>query len=247
MNNTVLILAPHPDDEIITGLFALRMKLEAAARVWVIPVTLGSDPGRQPARRNELHAACAAVDFHVHFLSGKNIYHSTSSAWAGKEKQIAAFLKQKSPAWILLPHAQDGHPVHRQTHRTGLAAMDRWPAEKWRVIESEYWFPLRHPNLMLEASRTHVKTLKTALACHVGEVARNDYDQRLGAWMEDNVRRGREIVGGRFGAGHSTPAMKYATLYRARLRLHRRWQSLGRTSGWIVPAGDMFPFTVVGG
>jgi len=51
------------------------------------------------------------------------------------------------------------------------------------------------------------------LSFHVGEVERNPYHLRLPAWLQDNVRRGAELVGGQ---GGTAPDFKFATLYRLR-------------------------------
>jgi N-acetylglucosamine malate deacetylase 1 len=72
------------------------------------------------------------------------------------------------------------------------------------------------PNLMIESSVRDVTDLVTALSFHVGEVRRDPYHLLLPAWMQDNVRRGAELVG---GAGSAAPDFVFATLYRL-----RRWK-----------------------
>ena len=69
--------------------------------------------------------------------------------------------------------------------------------------------------------------MMTALSFHVGEVQRNPYHLLVPAWMQDNVRRGGELVGGQGGAA---PDFSFATLYRV-----RRWDS-GAASA-RVPGG----------
>jgi uncharacterized membrane protein len=91
----------------------------------------------------------------------------------------------------------------------------------FHVVETEYWHPLMRPNLMVAAKPRHLATLRRALACHQGEIARNDYAARLPAWMIDNVRRGAERIG---GAGSAAPDFAYATLYRARRRAGGSWR-----------------------
>jgi len=44
-------------------------------------------------------------------------------------------------------------------------------------------------------------------------VRRNPYHLRMPAWLQDNVRRGAELVGGQGGAA---PDFLFATLYRVR-------------------------------
>jgi len=60
-----------------------------------------------------------------------------------------------------------------------------------------------------------VADLVAAISFHVKEVERNPYHLTLPAWMQDNVRRGGELVGGQGGA---VPDFTFAVLYRL-----RRW------------------------
>jgi hypothetical protein len=68
-------------------------------------------------------------------------------------------------------------------------------------------------NLMVESTVADVADLLAALSFHVGEVQRNPYHLRLPAWLQDNVRRGAELVGGQ---GGPAPDFAFATLYRLR-------------------------------
>lgn len=211
------ILAPHPDDECITGLLALRLQRECGFAVTVSPATLGSLRERRAARRAELRDACAAL--------GWTPWFGAALASDPQEKvcRLATRWRAERPDIIFLPHALDGHPTHRATHRWGVAAMDA-TGGIFRVVETEYWHPLLHPNLMVSASKDDLHALMTALSLHRGEVARNDYASRLPDWMSDNVRRGAELVG---GAGAGAPPLPYATLYRARIRATGRWRTSG--------------------
>ena len=89
---------------------------------------------------------------------------------------------------------------------------------------------------MVAAQQSHVAKLRKALACHVGEVARNDYAARLPAWMSDNVRRGAELVGGK---GAVAPKMAYATLYRARIRAGGKWRAAVRGERIVESTADV--------
>lgn len=224
MTQTALILAPHPDDESIIGLLALRLKEECGFRIWVVPATLGSRLDRRAARKQELRAACRMLGFRVRFLGAGNS--------AIELRQALAAIR---PAVVFLPHAKDGHPTHRSTHRMGVAALDA-AGGVFHVVETEYWQPLEHPNLMVAARKPQMANLRRALACHVGEVARNDYAARLPAWMSDNVRRGAELVGGK---GAAAPKMAYATLYRARMRTGEKWSAAFRGGRIVASSADL--------
>jgi len=215
MRKIALILAPHPDDESITGLLPLRLQEECGFKVIVIPLTWGSRLERQKARKREMRAACAQLGFGLRYL--KELPDS-----AAHIRELSALILRLSPAVIFMPHLKDGHATHQQAHRWGMAALDMSPNQRFHVVETEYWHPLARPNLMVAADEADLVSLCLALSCHKGEIARNDYAARLPAWMIDNVRRGAELIG---GEGAESPAIECATLYRARRRENRGWRS----------------------
>ena len=90
---------------------------------------------------------------------------------------------------------------------------------------------MRAPNLLVESSAEDVADLVAAVSCYAGEVQRNPFHLRLPPWMQDNVRRGGEVVGGQ---GGPAPAFDFATLYRL-----GRWQNghLDPLTGRGPPAG----------
>jgi len=214
MRKNALILAPHPDDESITGLLPLRLQEECGFRIWVVPVTWGSRVERQSARKKEFKAACAELGFQTRplraRLGSRDCIH-----------ELRDILDTLLPSVVFMPHARDGHSTHRATHRFGVAAMDATKKKIFHVVETEYWHPLVRPNLMVAASGGQLGRLCRALACHVGELERNDYAARLPAWMIDNVRRGTELMG---GPEIQAPSIPYATLYRGRQRSAGRWR-----------------------
>lgn len=212
---TLWILSPHPDDECITGLLALRLQRECGFSVIVSPATLGSLRARRAARRGELRDACAALGWTPWFGA------AVADVPDGKVRRLAARWSAERPDIVFLPHARDGHPTHRATHRWGVAAMDA-AGGVFHAVETEYWHPLLHPNLMAAAAGEDLRDLMSALSLHRGEVARNDYAARLPDWMSDNVRRGAELVG---GPGAEAPRIAHATLYRCRIRAAGRWRT----------------------
>ena len=215
MKHKVVIFAPHPDDESITGLLPLRLRQECGIEIWVVPVTTGRNIERRLARARELRSACRILDFRICFPM-------PPVAGVASLKEVSAVLKKIRPELVFLPHARDGHPTHQAVHWLGVMAMDAARQKKFQVVETEYWHPLVAPNLLVVAHRKHLQTLRRALSCHVGEMVRNDYAARLPAWMSDNVRRGAELIKGR---GATAPKIAYATLYRARIRTKGEWQA----------------------
>ena len=229
MKKRILYLAPHPDDESITGLLPLRLRQECGFEVWVAPVTLGSRKERRKARLRELRAACQVLGFHWRLPMAVR-------AGMASVRQIQALLEKLQPALVVLPHAKDGHPTHQAAHKLGRAALDAFSRAVFSVVETEYWHPLARPNLMVAARREHLKMLRRALACHKGEILRNDYAARLPAWMSDNVRRGAERIGGK---GAAAPKIAYATLYRTRMRVRGKWKAAFRGGRIIVTPDEL--------
>ena len=120
-------------------------------------------------------------------------------------------------------------------------ALTRQPADfSCHVVETEFWGAMATPNLMVESSVTDLADMMTALSFHVGEVQRNPYHLLVPAWMQDNVRRGGELVGGQGGAA---PDFVFCTLYRLRQWSDGQLRSMyvgGRTLPADVNASTLF-------
>lgn len=208
----VLLLSPHPDDECITSLLPLRLMREAGRRIVNVPVTYGSDLHRRSGRLAELEAACGYLGF-------ENQRTTADLRPLGVDAVVSA-IEELQPETIFMPHAADWNSGHIATHKLAVEAMKMLgTAFSCNVVETEFWQPMSAPNLLVEGDAELVADLVAATALHAVEVARNPYHLRLPAWMQDNVRRGSERVGGEGG-----PAFDYsfAAIYR-----FRRWESGG--------------------
>jgi LmbE family N-acetylglucosaminyl deacetylase len=227
----VLIFSPHPDDECIIGGLALRLRREAGMRVINVAVTQGSRHDRQAARWTELEAACDYLGFELIAtapggLERINVKTRADDAahWQRCVDTIATILREQQPAVILFPHDTDWNSTHVGTHHLLMDALGRQPAEfSTFVAETEFWGAMASPNLMVESSVGDVAEMITALSFHVGEVQRNPYHLLVPPWMQDNVRRGGELVGGQGGAA---PDFSFCTLYRLRRWSNRQLQPL---------------------
>ena len=222
----VLLFSPHPDDECIYGTLPYRLMHEEGMEIINIPVTYGSNKERKAGRSKELQDACA-------FLGWK-ISRAKDTLDAMEVDEAVALLHSFKPRIIFMPHVEDWNSRHISTHHLimeALRGMD--PAFTCTVVETEFWGAMDDPNLMVEADTRTVADLVAALSLHVGEVARNPYHLLCPAWMQDNVRRGGELVGGQGGAA---PSFSFATLYRL-----SRWANgdLKRIENHncIIPAG----------
>ncbi len=219
-----LIFSPHPDDECIIGGLALRLQREEGLRIVNVAVTQGSNKARQHERWAELSAACEYLGFDLvgtapGGLEGINTRTRTAdpAAWNASVEAIAGILDGHQPAVVFFPHDADWNSTHVGTHHLLMDALARQPASfACHVVETEFWGAMASPNLMVESSTADLGDMMAALSFHVGEVQRNPYHLLLPAWMQDNVRRGSELVGGQGGAA---PDFSFCTLYRL-----RRWK-----------------------
>ena len=244
----VLVFSPHPDDECIIGGLPLRFMREAGYRVVNVAVTQGSNKARQEGRWRELADACDYLGFDLAAtIPGglERINVKTRGAdpvhWASCVEVIAGIIAEHRPEVACFPHDADWNSSHVGTHYLLMDALGRQdPAFTCHVLETEFWGAMATPNLMVESSAHDVGDMMAALSFHVGEVQRNPYHLLVPAWMQDNVRRGGEVVGGQGGAA---PDFTYATIYR-----WRRWRDGGLhytyEGGRTLSAGES-PTTLV--
>lgn len=216
-----MIFSPHPDDECIIGGIALRLLRENQFRVINVAVTQGSHPHRQIPRLNELIPACQFLNFDLIQTSPTGlakIKPDTPSTdpeyWQNATRITRNLLLQHQPHIILFPHELDqnsGHiGVNMLTHDALRAC---GPDFSTLLCETEFWSPMRDPNVLVEIGARDLGDMLTALSFHEGEVSRNPYHVRTPMWMIDNVRRGGEIVGRQ---GGTPPDFVYGTNYRIR-------------------------------
>jgi LmbE family N-acetylglucosaminyl deacetylase len=242
-----LVFSPHPDDECIIGGLAMRLRREAAMRVINVAVTQGSRKDRQAARWAELTAACAYLGFDLlqtvpGGLDRVNVKtrQQDPAHWASAVDVVAEILARERPRAIFFPHDTDWNSTHIGTHYLVADALGRLdPGFRCVAIETEFWGAMASPNLMVESTTDDLAEMMTALSFHVGEVQRNPYHLLLPAWMQDNVRRGGELVGGQ---GEPAPDFPFCTLYRLREwrdgALHPRYDG-GRTLPAAASASEL--------
>lgn len=213
-----LLFSPHPDDEGLTGALPLRLAREAGLQVLNIAVTLGSNAARRSERWSELQQACAYLGWPTECAVPGGLVRVTPATrdtepahWRTCVDAIRATLARHQPRFVVVPHAGDWNGTHVGTHLLVMDALRAMPPDfRCVLIETEFWAALRTPNLMVQSSIEQVADLVAALSFHAGEVRRNPYHLTLPAWMQDNVRRGGELVGGQGGAA---PDYRFATLY----------------------------------
>ena len=226
-----LILSPHPDDECIIGGLPLRLLKEGGLRIVNVAITQGSNPARKQERLQELQGACGWIGFELEQTGPDGLERIRPETpledpvhWSDAVATLSKIFQKYNPAAIFLPHAKDWNQTHLGTHLLALDALERANELCPILIETEYWGQMPEPNLMVENTIEEVAELLGALSHHQGELERNPFHLRLPAWMQDNVRRGAEVVGGQ---GGSAPDFAFATLYRV-----SRWVDQQLVPAW---------------
>jgi len=237
-----LVFSPHPDDECIVGALPLRLLREQKMNVINVAVTQGSRKDRQMERLNELRNACDYLGFGLiqsaecglEKINVKSREHEPE-LWEKSVQIVAGIIADNKPNVIFIPHENDWNSTHIGTHFLVMDALQTLPESFccW-ICANEFWAPMNNPNLMIETSVADLTDLVTALSFHVGEVSRNPYHLRLPAWMQDNVRRGGELVGGQ---GGEPPNYVFATLYRLQKWTHQKLET-GKKAGRFVSCND---------
>ncbi|MGZ8938278.1 MAG: PIG-L deacetylase family protein [Limisphaerales bacterium] len=214
-----LIFSPHPDDECIIGALPLRLLREAKMRVINVAVTQGSKKERQAGRLEELKQACDFMGYELIQTRPTGLEKVNAktrgqdpSFWKESVNIIAGIFERTKPKVIFFPHEHDWNSSHIGTHYLVIDALKTLPLSCF-TIETEYWGQNNQPNLMVQSSPRDVADMVAGTSFHVGEVMRNPFHLFLPAWMQENVRRGSELVGGQ---GEAAPDWTFATLYRMR-------------------------------
>lgn len=215
----VLIFSPHPDDECIIGALPLRLLRQSQLRVINVAVTQGSKKERQAGRLEELKQACDFMGFELIQTRSSGLERVNPNAreqdhafWKESIATIAEILNRTKPKIIFFPHEQDWNSSHIGTHYLVTDALKTLELNCY-TVETEYWGQNNRPNLMVQSSSEDVADMVAGTSFHVGEVTRNPFHLFLPAWMQENVRRGSELVGGQ---GEAAPDWTFATLYRLR-------------------------------
>ncbi len=209
---TLLLVAPHPDDECLMAGFALRAMEEWGTRVIVLPYSYGSKVDRRQERQGELKRAVASLGFEwIDPLQPPSLEVLSPG-------DLARVLAECVPDAVLFPHSGDGHPTHIRCSRQVSEVVTLWAnASRKRVhlFESAYWQDLTEPNLMVDLTPDHVIRMGSALLEHRGEIERNPYHLSLPAHLIDSRRKGVERVSGmgsRAGTGLFAQLLRHSVM-----------------------------------
>lgn len=221
-NKSVLLVSPHPDDEII-GAGATILGLQAAGyNVINLAASLGK-PEQYERRRAELTDACDRAGIQLvipeepaHISSGDDLVASQTYL-TGLIKEL---LEEHRPDIVIAPSIHDNHHGHEVVARAARdSLLGRDGARLWMY---NVWGELPHPNIYSPFDQTRLDKVLHVLDAYTGENARNDYRQLvLGRALLGPVLGTEKVFGFGSAAASSLP---YAELLTEVIQVDGAWQ-----------------------
>jgi LmbE family N-acetylglucosaminyl deacetylase len=226
-SGSVVVLAPHMDDETLGCGGTIARHAQAGAQVTVIFLTdgryggpsyaglAGPDLARRQAevigvRKQEAQRAGAVLGVQsIVFLDAEDTRLRTDRQ---VPKLLRNILERERPDCVYLPSFLEQHPDHRAANSVLLGAV-AGTALEFDCRAYEVWTPL-FPNCVVGIDAT-LELKKRALACYQSQLVHSDY---VHAAIGLNAHRSLALGGkaGRFAeAFHALPVAEYLHLYRA--------------------------------
>jgi LmbE family N-acetylglucosaminyl deacetylase len=173
---SVLVLAPHPDDEVFGCGGAILRHVLAGARVDVVVVTDGELGGPADQRQAESQAAAKVLGY-----GGPIFWHQEDRALLYSEALVQRLLDLMDSGGtdlLYAPSPWEMHPDHRQAMAIATEAARRY-TKPLRLAYYEVGAPL-HPNVLLDIS-TQVDAKEAAMKCFVSQLNHQDYTRHIQA------------------------------------------------------------------
>lgn len=172
----VLILAPHPDDEVFGCAGAIMGHIAGGVPVHVAILTDGAAGGDPPTRAEESNAAAAILGYgqpDCWNLPDRGLRYTEALV-----QRIVDKIQATGADLVYAPSPWEVHPDHRQTAMLAMEAVRRlgYPL---RLAFFEVGVPLR-PNFLLDISAVSA-TKARAMRCFASQQAQQDYARQIDA------------------------------------------------------------------
>lgn len=173
-----VVIAPHPDDEVIGAFGLIRRLREHGVRVRVIVATDGAASHRHSvrfpperlatARRAESRAGMARAGLAVHDVHFIGRADGSLGDYDDADCRVLArdLARGPAPDLLVLPSQADDHPDHRTVARAGRLLWPRCRQRLTYVVWPRADQPVPPTRLRLSLSDRHWHLKRAALACH---------------------------------------------------------------------------------
>lgn len=179
----LLVLAPHPDDEVFGCGGVLALAAQAGVAMQVVVLTDGGAAGEAATREAESRAAARCL--------GGDALHDALRFWRLPDRglqpdgtlvqRIAQALAQSQARWVIAPSPFEVHPDHRAVCLASVAALRTLPpgAVMPQLAFCEIGVPLLANTLV---DTTAVAARKAAaMRCFASQLATQAYDAQIEA------------------------------------------------------------------
>ena len=202
---SVLLVSPHPDDEVIGVGGTVAWLIRNGWTVTNLACSLGR-PADHERRRAELERAAERLEVRCEVLDppvGISAADDLRVAEAELVRGVTDRLDASNPDVVIAPSPQDLHHGHEVVGRAVRAALEVRPGARW--WQYAVWGDLPFPTLYVPLETRDTERALYALGAYGGENARNDYRDLLsGGWIRNRSLGAEKVFG--FGAGRPVEA-----------------------------------------
>lgn len=173
--NHILVLAPHPDDEVFGCGGALTLHAASGAKINIVIATAGECGGRPELRLQESTRAATVLGYPPPVC-----WHYPDRGLVYGEKliqEIVDYLHQHTIDLLYAPSLWENHPDHRALALAAMEACRR--CEHVILLAYEVGAALR-PNFLLDISAVFTKK-QQAMECFSSQLEEQAYDQHIHA------------------------------------------------------------------
>lgn len=174
--HAVLVLAPHPDDEVFGCGGAILLHTRACTPVEVVILTDGAGFGDVAVRQHESRSAAKLMGYgqpDFWNLPDRGLRYSEALV-----QRIADRIISTGADLVYAPSPWEVHPDHRQTAMLALEAVQRVTSAV-RLAFYEVGAPLR-PNVLLDIT-TVLDSKDAAMRCFASQLTQQDYVRHIEA------------------------------------------------------------------
>ena len=180
----VLVIAPHPDDEVIGGGGTICKHSARGDRVVAVFLTSGELGLKHLRRENawqirEAEARKAASILKLAALEFLRLPDWTSSEHVRKgARLLQSILRREAPGLIYLPHPREWHPDHQAALPILRAALRGAGIRQPELRGFEVWTPLAEHDCVEDITAVMALKLR-ALRAHRSQLGEFDYERAV--------------------------------------------------------------------
>lgn len=172
-DKNILVLAPHPDDEVFGCGGAIALHVESGCNVAVVLVTSGSIGGDPDTRVEESKKASEFLGGYS--LEVWNYDDGKVSFCVELVEKIKKEIKEKKTTLIYAPSLWENHPDHKAVSLSAMEAAKEFL--DCSIMFYEVGAPLR-PNMLVDISSVLDKKI-LAMQCFASQIKNQRYDEHI--------------------------------------------------------------------